>query len=93
MKIDVEGYETKVLEGAALLLKDRAPKVIFENNDPKKRPELFRLFGQAGYAIRLLPWCPAGGSRPLSVNEFVAAAATNFIAIAAQPGLRRPHAT
>jgi FkbM family methyltransferase len=85
MKIDVEGYETKVLAGATLLLKDRAPKVIFESNDPKKRPELFRLFGGAGYAIHPLPWRPAGGSRPLSVDEFVAAAATNFIAIAASP--------
>src|SRR5262249_21129915 len=42
IKIDVEGFEREVIEGASKLFQHCNPKVIFESNIAKLRPDLFR---------------------------------------------------
>jgi FkbM family methyltransferase len=81
IKIDVEGFERDVIEGAWQLLRDCRPKLIFESNDANSRRPLHRLLGHAGYSVHPLPWQPFLGSRLLDLDEFVTSTSTNFIAI------------
>lgn len=81
IKIDVEGYEIEVLKGAARMLRDYKPTIIFESNDAKLRAELFRLYEESGYGIHSLPYRPAARSKAFSLDEFLASTATNFIAL------------
>lgn len=81
IKIDVEGFEREVIEGASQLLIDCKPKIIFESNDRDARWELFKLLTNVGYTVHLLPWRPVYGARTLDRDEFRMSAATNFIAI------------
>jgi FkbM family methyltransferase len=80
VKIDVEGFEYEVIEGASQLIRDFRPTIIFESNTADKRSELFRLLSDHGCALRLLPWQPT--SPVLSLDEFLTSAGTNFIAVA-----------
>ena len=82
MKIDVEGAEKEVLQGASKLLSHCRPTIIFESYEAKTRDELFRQFEQFEYLVHALPWRPSVASRLLDVDEFKASTATNFIAIA-----------
>jgi len=82
MKIDVEGAEKEVLQGASKLLNHCRPKIIFESYDANTRDELFRLIEQFEYSVHALPWRPSVASRSLGVDEFRASTAANFIAIA-----------
>jgi FkbM family methyltransferase len=81
IKIDVEGFECEVIEGASRLLRDRKPKLIFESNNAKARPALLRLLAGYGYAVSRLPWGPSVAPHSLDVDEFLASPSTNFIAI------------
>ena len=81
IKIDVEGSEREVIEGASQLLQQRKPKLIFESNDTKSRHGLFHVLADHRYSIHVLPWRPSATSHILSVNEFLGSTATNFIAI------------
>ena len=81
IKIDVEGFESEVIRGAAILIAARKPKIIFECDNLDRRPELFNLLTDLGYSIYMLPWRPARGSRLLDRSEFLKSAAGNFIAI------------
>lgn len=74
IKIDVEGAELQVLEGASGILKNHHPVVIFEfglgaSDVYGSTPgELHRFFVQHGYAVYLLEdWL--AGRRPLSLAE------------------------
>jgi FkbM family methyltransferase len=81
IKIDVEGYESEVLQGASQLLRDFHPKIIFESNDVGTRADLFRQLSRAGYFIHHVPWLPNAAS-PMNLTEFSTSTATNFMAIA-----------
>ena len=81
VKIDVEGFECEVIEGASQLLADCKPKIIFESNNAKSRRDLLRLLGDCGYSVHPLPWGPSVASRSLGVDEFLTSTSTNFIAI------------
>ncbi|MCK1607132.1 FkbM family methyltransferase [Bradyrhizobium sp. 166] len=82
IKIDVEGFEREVIQGASQLLIRHGPKIIFESNAKKSRGEFFRLLAGYGYSVYVLPWRPSAGFGALRPEEFLASAATNFIAIA-----------
>jgi len=82
IKIDVEGFEREVIEGASQVLRNCRPKVIFESNDVRSRPQLFRLFADCEFSVYSLPWQPSIGSHCLRIGEFLRSTATNFIAIA-----------
>jgi FkbM family methyltransferase len=81
IKIDVEGFEYEVVEGASQLLRHRKAKLIFESNDVKSRPALHQLLEHCGYSIHPLPWRPSVPSRFLSIDEFLRSTANNFIAM------------
>jgi len=81
IKIDVEGFECEVIEGASHLLRECKPKVIFESNSAKSRPALLRLLADRGYSVHPLPWGPSIASRVLGVDEFLTSSSSNFIAI------------
>jgi FkbM family methyltransferase len=77
IKIDVEGGEIEVLKGAASLLKQARPIVLFESNDPATRPALLALFASHNYGIFTLP--PTG--QPFDEAQFNAVTVTNFVAL------------
>ncbi len=81
IKIDVEGFEAEIIEGASQLLRDCKPQLIFESNNAKSRRALHQLLGHCGYSVHPLPWHPFVASRLLDLDEFVTSASTNFIAI------------
>src|SRR5262249_26690289 len=81
IKIDVEGFEREVVEGASRLLRDRKPKLIFESNNAKSRRALLQLLEECGYSVHPLPWRPSVASRFLGLDEFLMSTSTNFIAI------------
>lgn len=83
IKIDVEGFENEVLKGASRLLRTYVPKIIFESNDVRKRNDLFRFLEECSYWICSLPWRPSFPLQSLPVEDFLASAAMNFIAIPA----------
>jgi FkbM family methyltransferase len=82
VKIDVEGFEWQVIQGASQILRDFKPKIIFESNDPKSRRGLFQTLVDYGYSVHSLPWRQSAASLALRPDEFLTSAATNFIAIA-----------
>lgn len=88
MKIDVEGHECSVLEGASRLLRERGPSIVFESNDAGTRGDLYGMLAGFGYQIHRLQWGPDADSQTMSVDEFVVSGDTNFIAVPeVEPGL------
>lgn len=52
LKVDVEGYEREVLEGARAVLKEDRPRaVMFESLSGALDPDIATLFSQAGYHV------------------------------------------
>jgi FkbM family methyltransferase len=81
-KIDVEGFETEVIQGPSTLLMARKPKLIFESFNVDARLKLFETMNEFGYTIYSLPWSPAiTKSSSLDWTAFKASNGTNFIAI------------
>lgn len=81
VKIDVEGFELEVLQGATQILRERKPKLIFESNNVQGRHDLYRLLEQFSYSVHSLPWRPDAGSTYLAIDDFVASPVHNFIAV------------
>lgn len=81
IKIDVQGLEREVIEGAQRVLRTHRPKVIFETEDRAKRADLFTLFTSNGYAIHSLPWRPEKPTPALGIEAFLTTSSSNFIAI------------
>ena len=77
MKIDVEGFELDVLRGAARILSDIRPRVIFESNDRTIRPDLYALLSRYKYGVYDLP---NTHREPLGLDDFIERQATNFLA-------------
>lgn len=63
IKIDVEGGEVEVLEGARRTIAERQPPVIFESTDTIA--ELGHYFNEMDYAIHELPFDPRCPGEPL----------------------------
>jgi FkbM family methyltransferase len=81
IKIDVEGLELDVLQGAPRILSAHSPHIIFESNDRSIRPDLSKIFEKYNYDVYSLPWRPSTTAKPLRAAEFFSNAAHNFIAI------------
>lgn len=80
VKIDTEGGELSVLEGARRLLETATPRVVFESwPADRDRPPMFALLAAAGYAIQPLTY-PSGQRHRLTLAEFCDSAAANFLA-------------
>jgi len=72
MKLDVEGWEGRVLEGAEWTLATRPPKAIaFEERPPEgeELPRTFRLLKEAGYRIEHIP---RASQRTYDVENYIA---------------------
>ncbi|MBN1261572.1 MAG: FkbM family methyltransferase [Anaerolineae bacterium] len=80
IKIDTEGHELAVLQGAGRTLQEIRPYIIFEcwNNAP--RNALFRFLAAKNYRVYELPWSPSNQDPSLNVSQFLASSAVNFIA-------------
>jgi FkbM family methyltransferase len=77
IKIDVEGGEVEVLEGARRTLRERRPAVIFESTDTMA--ELSDYFAGMGYEIHELPFDPRKPGEPL--RDVKSARGPNYIAV------------
>ena len=54
VKIDVEGAEAQVLQGAQILLRHRRPVLLVATHGPKPQNECIRLLTSMGYSVRNL---------------------------------------
>jgi FkbM family methyltransferase len=83
VKIDTEGNELLVLQGAKQTLAECKPTVIFESlTTDENRPELYAYLESFGYVIGQLPLLQKHELSRLTEAEFLASPATNFIAAA-----------
>lgn len=81
IKIDTEGNELAVLEGATRTLKEVQPTIIFESNPSSERAKLFDFLDSRNYAVHRLPWSPKSKDESVSSDQFLVSLVTNFIAI------------
>jgi FkbM family methyltransferase len=81
VKIDTEGHEIPVLQGAARILQEIKPYIIFECWNDMQRTDIFKFFDYSNYQICQLPWIPANKVQPLTLDQFLAGSSVNFIAI------------
>ncbi len=80
IKIDTEGNEINVLNGATRLIDARKPLIIFESNSPQGREDLWNFFREKSYTIHDLPF-GTGVDRTLPKESFFTSASFNFIAV------------
>lgn len=81
VKIDTEGNELAVLQGAEKILKEVQPTIIFESFGEGERKDLFHFLSDESYNIYGLPWHPDDRQTPLSYNKFLKGQSLNFIAV------------
>lgn len=81
VKIDTEGNELSVLQGAVKVLQECKPMVIFECWENSQRTKLFHFFKSKNYSIYHLPWNPTYRVEPLTSDQFMGDSSTNFIAV------------
>ncbi|MGH7311904.1 MAG: FkbM family methyltransferase [Candidatus Rokuibacteriota bacterium] len=80
VKIDTEGSELAVLQGAVRVLQRRRPLVVFESwPSTGDRAALFDLLDRAGYGIQAVGW-PLRDEAEMAEAAFVASRANNFLA-------------
>ena len=81
VKIDTEGHEYSVLQGAWSVVQRCRPLVIFECWGTETRQKLREFFRQSNYQLYRLPWSPTEGAAALTDRDFIDSAQTNFIAV------------
>lgn len=82
IKIDAEGSEYQILQGALLTLQKNRPLVLFESRRAEvNRSEIFEFFTSHNYGVALLPWFQDQPARLLSPPQFLGSSAHNFIAV------------
>ena len=89
MKIDVEGMEGAVLEGAAATVSRLHPVIFVENNRPDGAPEVVRFLADRGYALfwHFSPFYSPDNFAGAAENPFGALVDANMIAV---PGALAP---
>lgn len=92
VKIDTEGHELSVLRGAAAVLRQRRPLVVFECWRDTHRGVLFDTLAGFAYGIMPLPW-RNGDRTQLSRARFAESPMENFIAVPDEHGAGQRSAT
>lgn len=83
LKIDTEGNELSVLQGARQVLAEFKPTIIFESLvADENRPALHACLASFGYSVSDLPLIHGTERSRLSREEFLDSQATNFMAAA-----------
>src|SRR5262249_2775687 len=83
MKIDTEGNEMRVLQGASRTLQEKRPLVLFECWAGYQRREIFDVLQSCGYGVTPLPLDPIGTPRLLDEEAFAGHDFPNYAAIPA----------
>ena len=91
IKIDTEGTELSVLKGAARVLKEVRPKIIFECWGARERIDLFNFLSTYDYEIYHLPWKPGTIAESIEAREFGESLSTDFIAVPLASSLSSQH--
>jgi FkbM family methyltransferase len=81
VKIDTEGSELAVLQGARRTLERHRPLVVCESFPGSNRRELHALLASFDYGVTRLPWRPAHRGPLLDSEGFLVDPRANFIAI------------
>jgi FkbM family methyltransferase len=81
IKIDTEGNELKVLQGALQIIDSARPFIIFESNTLGGRLEMWRLLNDHSYIISALPILDLDCAISLTAEEFGSSVEGNFIAL------------
>jgi FkbM family methyltransferase len=81
VKIDTEGHEASVLDGATQTLTRHRPPVLFEVHGSHRRTEARRRFERLNYEVASLPILPDRPLLALSVDAFMRAKGDDFIAV------------
>ncbi len=81
MKIDAEGSEVQILEGARRSIERLRPLIVFESAEAGQRPGLASQFDELRYRIARIPWRPEGPRAYLEPSQFVQSGEENFIAV------------
>jgi FkbM family methyltransferase len=81
VKIDTEGHEYSVLQGAWSVVQRCRPLVIFECWGKETRQKLREFFRQGNYQLYRLPWSPTEQAAALTDGDFIDSTQTNFIAV------------
>jgi len=81
VKIDTEGNELAVLEGARETLRSCRPVVIFETWPGKERDLLYGFMDNIGYRIAALPMSSTRDAPKMERSQFLTSPDTNFAAL------------
>lgn len=86
MKVDTEGFELQVFQGARELLARQHTLIIFESlqgtlEQRKIRQEVFSLLASFDYGVLALPFKSTAGEPAFQAHDFETATDTNFIAV------------
>ncbi len=84
VKIDTEGFELQVIQGAKETLETHRPMVLFESNAPADRIGLMAEFEALGFGIYPLDASLFESPRRMSEADLVGAEPTNFMALHAE---------
>ncbi len=81
IKIDTEGNELSVINGATKTITKSKPIIIFECNHLSSKTDLWITFDVLGYALCSLPLLPQNHVSVLSLEDFLSADNFNYIAL------------
>lgn len=81
LKIDTEGNEINVLNGAIKTIIAVKPMIIFETNNFTERQALWNFFKSVGYSIHDIPFKPDNPGKVISEEQFLKKWTTNYIAV------------
>jgi FkbM family methyltransferase len=81
IKLDTEGNELQILEGASDTLESEKPILIFECWRNSDREQLWRFLDRAGFATVRLPLLSLDAATPMELSAFLQSNESNFSAV------------